>query len=165
MRTLPIVIALGFGAAAARAQDAMPLTTVMMMKEATTFIRTNVDSEVDGPAMSGSGFVIRTEGTTSYIVTNAHVVTPPRGERVFATRPTTKVYFRSGTKLETKAIAEIVATAPERDLALLKVTNVANLPQPIELSSDTGPFETMTASIFGFPFRTHRRGGNTSLEH
>ena len=46
----------------------------------------------------------------------------------------------------------MVASDPRRDLALLKVTNAANLPDAIELGSKTEPFETMTVYIFGFPF-------------
>jgi S1-C subfamily serine protease/regulation of enolase protein 1 (concanavalin A-like superfamily) len=160
MRPLPFITALAFVSTAARAQEAMPVKTVATIKDATTFIRTDIDSDIDGPVMSGTGFVIRTEGTTAYIVTNAHVITPPRGEKIFTTQPTTKVVFRSGTKTETKAVAEIVATAPERDLALLKVTNVANLPTPIEISSDVEPFETMTVYIFGFPFGQKLATGN-----
>jgi regulation of enolase protein 1 (concanavalin A-like superfamily) len=152
MRPPPFIIALALVSATARAQEAMPVKTVATIKDATTFIRTDIDSDIDGPVMSGTGFVIRTEGTTAYIVTNAHVITPPRGEKMFATRPTTKVVFRSGTKTEIQALAEIVASAPERDLALLKVTNVANLPTPIEVSAELDPFETMTVYIFGFPF-------------
>ena len=44
-----------------------------------------------------------------------------------------------------------MATEPGRDLALLVVKNVANLPPPIEVKSETEPFETMTVYIFGFP--------------
>lgn len=152
MRPLRILLGLALATSSGRAQEAMPVKTVTRVKEATTFIRTNVDSEADGPSMSGSGFLIRVEGTTGYIVTNAHVVTPPRGGTMFASRPTTKIFFLSGTKSETKAVAEVVAAAPECDLALLKVTNVPNLPKPVELNSDAEPFETMTVYTFGFPF-------------
>ena len=154
MRPLPCLIALALASTstAARAQEAMPIETVSRVKEATTFLRTSDDSDDNGPVMSGSGFVIRTDGTTGYIVTNDHVVAPSRGGKVFASRPTTTVYFRSGTKLETKAVGTVVAASPERDLAILKVTNVANLPRSIELTSTTEPFETMTVYIFGFPF-------------
>lgn len=152
MRALLFAIALGLASTAAWAQETMPVKTVALIKEATTFIRTSADSDANGPVLSGSGFLVRTEGTTGYIVTNAHVLTPPAGEPAFATRPTTKVYFRSGTKSESRAVAEVVASVPERDLALLKVTNVADLPRPIELNADTEPFETMTVYIFGFPF-------------
>jgi S1-C subfamily serine protease len=130
----------------------MPVQTVSLLKEATTFIRTEVESDEDGPSMSGSGFVIRAEGTTGYIVTNAHVVSPELAEATFACRPSTRVYFRSGTKSETASVAEIVASSPELDLALLRVSNVANLPKPVALTSVTEPFETMTVYIFGFPF-------------
>ena len=128
------------------------MKTVALIKEATTFIRTNIDSEQEGATMSGSGFLIRAEGTTGYVVTNAHVITLPHGREVFSTRPTTKVFFRSGTKAESRAVAEVMAVAPERDLAILRVTNVPNLPRPILLSAETEPFETMTVYIFGFPF-------------
>src|SRR5258708_4313425 len=55
-RPLPLVIALAVALVppAAKAQDAMPVKTVAAIKEATTFIRTDVDSDVDGPVMSGS---------------------------------------------------------------------------------------------------------------
>jgi regulation of enolase protein 1 (concanavalin A-like superfamily) len=152
MRRLPILIVVALVSTTGRAQEAMPVQTVALLKEATTFIRTEVDSEVDGSSMSGSGFVIRTEGTTAYIVTNAHVVTPELAGEKFARRPTIRVSFRSGTKAEITAVAEAVASSPERDLALLRVTNVANLPRPVELTTDTEPFETMTVYIFGFPF-------------
>ncbi|MDR3639537.1 MAG: trypsin-like peptidase domain-containing protein [Isosphaeraceae bacterium] len=152
MRALGIIIVLGLASTVIRAQEAMPVKTVALIKEATTFIRTSVDSDADGPVLSGSGFLVRTDGTTGYIVTNAHVLTPSAGKPTFASRPTTKVYFRSGMKSESRAVAEVVANAPERDLALLKVTNVADLPRPIALNADTEPFETMTVYIFGFPF-------------
>jgi regulation of enolase protein 1 (concanavalin A-like superfamily) len=152
MRLLSVLITVAITSTLARAQDSMPIETVVKVKEATTFIQTSVDSIDDGPSMSGSGFVIRTEGTTGFIVTNHHVIFPPIGSKMFDTRPTTKVYFRSGTKAEVRAVAEIVATSPERDLALLRVTNVANLPQPLALASKIAPFETMTVYIFGFPF-------------
>ena len=149
---IPIGIALIRASATARAQEAMPVKTVAMMKEATAYIRTGVDPDVDGPVVSGSGFVIRAKGTTGYIVTNAHVVAPPRDGGKFAARAPTKVYFRSGTKSEAEATAKVVATEPGRDLAILRVAGVPNLPAPIPLDSDTEPFETMTVYIFGFPF-------------
>ncbi len=135
----------------ARAQEAMPIKTVALVKEATVYIRTAADHDGNGPAMSGSGFVIRVEGTTGYVVTNAHVVTPSRGD-LFSGRPTTKVFFRSGTKAEVQAVAEVVACDPERDLAVLEVTKVSDLPKPIAVDAKDEPYETMTVYIFGFPF-------------
>ncbi len=152
MRTLPFAIALALTSAAAQAQEAMPVETVAKVKDATTYIRTNVDANEDEPSASGSGFVIGVDGTTGYIVTNAHVMTRTRRDSSGGGRPTAEVYFRSGTKAETRAVAVAVAIEPERDLALLKVTNVPNLPAPIELDATAVPFETMTVYIFGFPF-------------
>jgi regulation of enolase protein 1 (concanavalin A-like superfamily) len=144
-------LSLAFGSSAL-AQEAMPVKVVAAIKEATTFIRTDVDGDADGPVVSGSGFVIRAEGTTAYIVTNAHVITSLRGEKRLPAGATTKVIFLSGTKREARTVAETVAIVPERDLALLRVTNVANLPAAIDVASDGDPFETMTVYIFGFPF-------------
>jgi len=152
MRSTVIAIALALVTAPAEAQEAIPAATVAAIKDATVFIRTKIESQMVGPAMSGSGFLIRTEGTTGYIITNAHVIIPPSGRQMFRKRPTTKVYFRSGTKLENQALAEIVARAPDRDLAVLRVTNVPNLPKPIDLIWDSHPIETMTVYMFGFPF-------------
>jgi regulation of enolase protein 1 (concanavalin A-like superfamily) len=102
--------------------------------------------------MSGSGFLIRADGTTGYVVTNAHVVTPPREGDQPPARPTITVCFRGGTKAEAEATAEVVASALGRDLAILRVAGVPNLPKPIDLAADEEPFETMTVYIFGFPF-------------
>ena len=152
MRPLAIAFMICLVSTLADAQEAMNAATVTEIKQATVFIRTAVESEQDGSAMSGSGFLIRAEGSTGYIVTNAHVITPPRGQELFSSRPTTSVYFRSGTKAEAKATAEVLTTAPERDLAVLRVSNVQNLPKPLDLSAEAEPFETMTVYIFGFPF-------------
>jgi regulation of enolase protein 1 (concanavalin A-like superfamily) len=146
--TLVLAIASSLASPTARAQEAMPAEVVARVKDATTFIRTGIDPDVK----MGSGFVIRTDGTTAYVVTNDHVVTPPRGDGPAAGRPTIRVYFRSGTRAETRAVAEVVTAAPERDLALLKVADVANLPRPIALDAGPEPFETMTVYLFGFPF-------------
>ena len=151
MRPLTVAAAIALASTtAARAQEAMPVATVSAIKDATIFIRTEADPEEH--SVTGSGFLIRSEGGTGYIVTNDHVIRPKhQGDN--ATRPPTiKVVFRSGTKAESEATAEVVASAPERDLAVLKVTNVANLPKPVGLTTEGDPFETMTIYIFGFPF-------------
>src|SRR5690242_3089335 len=130
MRPLPFAFALVLAttAAAARAQEAMSRETVTRVKDATTYLRTDVDSEEGESTMSGSGFVLKTDGTTGYIVTNAHVIVPSGRDNVLGRRPATRVYFRSGTKAETRAMAEVVALDPGRDLALLRVANVEKLP-------------------------------------
>jgi S1-C subfamily serine protease/regulation of enolase protein 1 (concanavalin A-like superfamily) len=150
MRSALFAFALATGSACA--QEAMPLDTLAKVKQATCFIHANLDSPEIGAGVSGSGFVIRIDGTTGYIVTNAHVVDGPGRGKSHGGYPTAKVYFRSGTKVEAEASAQIVGVEHGRDLALLRVTNVGNLPAPIDLNSDTEPFETMTVYIFGFPF-------------
>jgi S1-C subfamily serine protease len=62
------------------------------------------------------------------------------------------VIFRSGTKEEQSVSAEIAATDPDRDLAVLKVTNFKTLPRPISFSESPTPVETMPLFVFGFPF-------------
>jgi regulation of enolase protein 1 (concanavalin A-like superfamily) len=150
MRLSPILIGLALVSSTSRAQNAMTVDTLTAVKEATTYLRTSFGA--DGPSLSGTGFLVRVEGTTGYLVTNAHVVTFPRGVGRPADRPTIDVIFSSGTRLESTAVGQIVATAPGQDLALLKVTDVAKLPRPLDLGSDIEPFETMTVYTFGFPF-------------
>ncbi len=130
----------------------MPVEIVAKVKEATAYIRAAVADDEDGPSVSGSGFVVGADGTTGYIVTNAHVVIGTRPDPPVGGRRTAEVFFRSGTKAETRAVAEAVAIEADRDLALLKVTGVPNLPAPIALDGAAVPFETMTVYIFGFPF-------------
>ncbi len=151
-RSFALAMALALTSTTIRAQESMTVESLSRVKDATVFVRTSVDSEPDGPAMSGSGFVVHTDEMTCYVVTNHHVVTAPLDDPDFKGPTTTTVYFRSGTKQEAHAVAEIVARQPRRDLALLKVTNVPKLPRPIELNGGAEPFETMTVYVFGFPF-------------
>lgn len=152
MRSLPFAIAMLLATATGRAQDAMTVETVARVKEATTYIRAIGDADDDGPAGSGSGFLVGVAGTTGYVVTNAHVISGSRRDGPARGRPAAEVFFRSGTKAEARAVAEAVAVDPGRDLALLKVANVAHLPAPIAIDASAAPFETMTVYIFGFPF-------------
>jgi regulation of enolase protein 1 (concanavalin A-like superfamily) len=147
MRSAVVVMTLA--SASAYAQETLPHEALARVKQATCYVCV-IDDAIDNRSrVSGSGFVISVEGTTGFIVTNAHVVahrnrvSPHRG---------VKVYLRSGTKAETEAPAEVVAVDHGRDLALLLVRNVADLPAPIELGSHPEPFETMSVYIFGFPF-------------
>jgi Trypsin-like peptidase domain len=142
------------------AQETLPLDTLAKVKQATCYIR--IDDGVRENRVPGSGFMIKVDGTTGYLVTNAHVVAARDWRGPYVGRPTAKVYFRSGTKAETTALAEVVAAEPGRDLALLKVVNAANLPAPIAVNSETEPFETMTVYIFGFPFGEELALGKTN---
>jgi S1-C subfamily serine protease len=150
MRVCVAAIVSVLSAALAHAQEAIPIKTVAAIKDATAYLQTDLEGE-DG-RMTGSGFVIRADGTTGYLVTNAHVITQSGDRAPSRRRPSTKVVFRSGTKAEVEAVAEMVAVSEEPDLAILKVSGVKDLPRPIELTTETDLFETMPVYIFGFPF-------------
>ncbi len=60
--------------------------------------------------------------------------------------------FRSGTPQEQSVTAELAADDPERDLAVLKVTGVKELPRPVDLTRPPDLVETIPVYVFGFPF-------------
>src|SRR5262249_38613555 len=132
-----------------RADDTIPLKTLNAIKNATVFVKLDA-----GPlSASGSGFVLKTENQTGYIITNDHVVTPPT--RPGLRRPAAtavSVVFRSGTAQELVCPAEVVANDPDRDLAVLKVTDVKDLPAPIDRGKAPDLVETTAVYICGFPF-------------
>ncbi len=134
--------------AAARAEDALPLKTLANLKAATVFLKVE-----DGrDAASGTGFVIKTEGQTAYLVTNHHVIDLADGKpRPFARPPVITAVFGSGTKNDRSARAEVLASDVRRDLAVLKVQGVRDLPPPIEYDHEPQLIETMPVYILGFP--------------
>lgn len=60
--------------------------------------------------------------------------------------------FHSGTRQEQVLPAEVLATDPFRDLAVLRVRGLEVWPWPIVLEQKTPLIETMTVYIFCFPF-------------
>jgi hypothetical protein len=60
--------------------------------------------------------------------------------------------FRSGTKEERALHAEVIASDPSRDLAVLKVSGVRDYAQAIDLDQKAQLVETMPVFILGFPF-------------
>jgi S1-C subfamily serine protease/phage FluMu protein Com len=131
------------------------------LKAATVFVKVVADPL----ATSGSGFVLKVEGETGYIVTNEHVINPrvppgPRGRRGGpppvprnpAAPPEITLVFWSGTRQEQSYRAEVAAADPGLDLAILKVTGVANLPRPIDVQGLSRLVETLPVTVFGFPF-------------
>jgi S1-C subfamily serine protease len=161
------IVPLGGPAGNVPAVTAMPRELLENIKSATVFIK------VDAGAMggSGSGFLIKSEGNSGYVVTNHHVITPPADEnpvggfRPFPPRPpfmpgpfarpaapTITLVFRSGTPQERSASGVVVLNDPARDLALLRVTGVQSLPAPIQLVRNPQLAETMPVFLFGFPF-------------
>ncbi len=68
------LVSLALLAVAARAEEAIPPETVAAIKAATVFVKVEVVG-LSG-SVSGSGFVIKTEGDSAYVVTNHHVIEP-----------------------------------------------------------------------------------------
>ncbi len=71
-------VSLALFALPARAEHTIPAKTLAAIKTATVFVKV----EAAGMSGSGSGFVIKTEGDTAYVVTNHHVVVPETVELV-----------------------------------------------------------------------------------
>lgn len=129
------------------------------VKDATVFLKV----KTPGGSGSGTGFVIRVDGDKALIATNDHVVSHesengegPKAEANDKGKPNVTVVFRSGSggDREQSAPATIIATDHDgnRDLAILEVKGIKNLPKPVILSQKVEPVETMPVLIFGFPF-------------
>jgi hypothetical protein len=159
----------------ASAQDSISPKTLAAIKRATVFVKV----DVKGVSTSGSGFVIQVDGESALVVTNHHVIEPkvivevlpkggPKGKRPPpgalppGMTPRTMILtlkdanvtlvFDSGTKNEQSAKAEVVAIDPERDLAVLRVTGVKDLPAPLDLEKAPELAETLPVWTFGYPF-------------
>ena len=139
----------GLAAGQAGAQESLPVRTVAAVKDATVMIATS-DPDDPGVRASGSGFLFRVDGPTGYVATNRHVISPIEGGS--HGRPSIKIIFRSGSRGERTATAEVVAATTEPDLAILKVTGIPDWPSPIDLQKETEMVETMPVFVFGFPF-------------
>jgi S1-C subfamily serine protease len=108
------------------AEDGIPADRLDKLKAATVYVK--VEGR-EGTAI-GSGFLIRVEGQTGLAVTNDHTIAAEPGR---FTPEKVSLVFWSGTKKERILPAEVVASDPERDLAVLKVTG-KDLPAPLDLS-------------------------------
>ena len=64
------------------------------------------------------------------------------------------VVFDSGLKEQRAATGQVLAIDTERDLAVLRVTGVKDLPAPIDVVKQPELIETQTVYSFGFPFGT-----------
>ncbi len=131
----------------------LPAETLAQLKSATAFIKVQFTGRGLARPLpaSGSGFLIKADGDAGLVVTNHHVVAGPADAALTLVGPPTLV-FGSGTKSEQSVTAEVVATDPDRDLALLRVANVKDLPRPIDLGQKPPLAETMPVYILGFPF-------------
>ncbi|HEV2947854.1 MAG TPA: trypsin-like peptidase domain-containing protein, partial [Gemmataceae bacterium] len=138
----------------------LSLEMLQHLKRSTVFIK----REAGRLSATGSGFVMKVDGETAYIITNHHVVDPsgemlrlgPGGRiqtvKVRASSAVVLAIFRSGTKEERALNAEVIASDPSGDLAVLKVNGVRDYAQAIDLDQKAQLVETMPVFILGFPF-------------
>jgi regulation of enolase protein 1 (concanavalin A-like superfamily) len=142
-RCLQLVLACVFVSGPAFAADeGIPVKKLDELKAATVYVKV----EAKEAGATGSGFLILVEGENGFVVTNHHVVSVSGR---FAS-PKVALVFRSGTRKEQELPAEVLASDPESDLAVLKVTS-RDLPAPLDLTPPATPRETMTVYTFGFP--------------
>jgi S1-C subfamily serine protease len=132
----------------ARADESIPVETLKEIKAATCFVKVDIGRATTKG--SGSGFLVRVDGETGYVVTNHHVVVPPSDLKI--TVKGVELVFNSGQKGERVVKAEVLASDPDADLAVLKISGVKDLPKPIDLSQKVELVETMGVFSFGFPF-------------
>ena len=90
------------------------------------------------------------------MATNNHVIAPTSGNRGTGTPyqvQAIEVVFQSGTGREWRAVAQVVANDPDRDLACLRfvVPKGQELPEPVALPGVKAT-ETMPVYVCGFPF-------------
>jgi hypothetical protein len=158
-----VILWLGLTAAEQRLQAGdISRKTVLEIKAASVFIK--VDFQVPGSDQplptSGSGFVLSVAGHTAYIVTNHHVVQGPKeiaGRIRRAAAPV--LVFHSGTAREKSVPADVLASDPGIDLAILRVKTFPDFPKPIAMDPKLELTETMGVYTFGFPFGKFLGGG------
>lgn len=144
------VFVLAFAAAPLAVAGGIPAKTLKELKAASVYVKVQFTVPLGKPiSITGSGFVLHVDGDTALIATNQHVVSPLPG-LVLVGNP--KLVFLSGTPKEKIVEAQVVASDPSRDLAILKVSGIKDLPRPIPLDNSIEVVETMTVWVFGFPF-------------
>lgn len=126
----------------AYAADA-PLSPAQLhaIKTATVYIISTIPTGT----YSGSGFFIRTGGGHGYVITNNHVVHPEGQDATEA------VVLDSGGSNERTVPGKVLATDPERDLALLEI-EAEHLPDALAIADHAPPVETEGIFLVGFPF-------------
>lgn len=154
---LLVCAALSLSSSAAQGEDAIPAKTLDVLKDATVYIKT--ETAKGGKWGTGSGFLVKVNGNTGHIITNDHVVNTPSR----LGRPTWTVVFRSGSNRERTVPAQVLCGNINRDLALLAVANVPDLPEPIDVSRQAELIETLPVFISGFPLGERLTGGKVKL--
>jgi Trypsin-like peptidase domain len=151
---IPFLIALGSLATAM--DESIPTEVVNQLKDATVFVKVDA-RERSG---SGSGFVVKVDGTAAYVVTNCHVIAGPRTGR--PATPSVALVFYSGTSQQFERPAQVLAMDPVHDLAVLRAEGATNLPRPLEWNQVVEVVETMEVIVLGFPFGQALAGDNAS---
>ncbi len=93
---------------------------------------------------SGSGWVYSRTGNSAFIVTNAHVVTPPNRAAISKL----EVIFKNGDRVPGKVYASDLS----HDLALVKIENYDKIPPAIELADSDRLQAGQWALAIGEPF-------------
>jgi S1-C subfamily serine protease len=150
LRAAVLGLALLAGVGRAAAEDALPLKALADLKAATVFLKVEAGRE----EARGTGFVIRADGATAYIVTNHHVLDlRPEGARrgPVGAGPAVTAVFNSGAPGEQSVRAAVLASDPRADLAVLRADGVKAPPPAIGLTERPELVETMAVYVFGFP--------------
>jgi LSD1 subclass zinc finger protein len=147
----------GLGPAAQAADGTLSAETVAHLKAMTVFVKVKA-GDIEG---SGSGFLIKVDGNTGYVVTNNHVANPSDDDdgpgmprirpRFRGAKPRLTAVLNSGTANERSVRAEQFIADAERDLAILRI-EAKDLPQPLDLTDHAHLTETMPVYIVGYPF-------------
>ncbi len=150
--SLLAVAFVGFPARSAVAQGSLAPQQIPPLKAATIYIKV----QAGGLGATGSGFLVKRDGTTGYIVTNFHVIDLSKGPggvpNPGGMNTVIKAVFDSGSGKDRVVAAVPVALDPEHDLAVLRVVGVNDLPEPIDLANPPVLLETMPVFVCGFPF-------------
>lgn len=160
-RAVAVVCLAGFLWPAPLAAGEIARKTLLETKAATVYVKVQFRLKLLGKGKvidqtiptTGSGFVIMVKGDLAYIATNHHVVQPAReleGNVQMVDGP--RLVFHSGTSKERTVPAEILASDPALDLAILRVKTFADFPRPVPIDPRIELNETMGVYIFGFPF-------------
>jgi S1-C subfamily serine protease len=161
--------------AAIAADGALAFQTLDTLKRASVFVRVEAGKEL----ATGSGFLARVDGNTGFVVTNHHVIAPPRERVIIMQRPPQRIpgsrlqtpgrttilvqpgglvnpvyslVFNSGTPEEKTYPAQVVADDAQNDLAILRIQDPPAGATPIAMDLQTGLMETMPVFVLGFPF-------------
>lgn len=124
-----------------QASESLPDTKLARLKAATVLVLFRYENE----RVSGSGFVIKQQGRTGYVITNSHVAMP---KNILGNL---QVVLNSGSQGEKTCSAKLICSDPQVDLAVLSFEN-DTIPEPLAMASNPRLKETLPLVVLGFPF-------------